>query len=135
MHHAGAGKVVKLRVGKPALANSGELLVVCDTDLGRPGPVGLDGVDHSSQHDAEDDVPVEVAPFGDGARHDGCAGGGEGALEEEEGVLVRGQPHCTEVRVTDPRRSVPECKGVPERKECPRAYKQYFKLPKSVSID
>ena len=41
-----------------------------------------DGVDDCGHEGAEDDVAVEVAPLGDGARHDGGARRGERALQE-----------------------------------------------------
>ena len=40
----------------------------------------MNGVDHPSHQDTEQDVAVEVAAFGDRPRNDSSAGRGKGAL-------------------------------------------------------
>jgi hypothetical protein len=47
-----------------------------------PAPVRWDGVDYSCHERAEDDVTVEVTSLGDGAGHDGGAGSGKSALND-----------------------------------------------------
>ena len=42
--------------------------------------MGVNGVDHPSHQDTEQDVAVEVAAFGDRPRNDSSAGRGKGAL-------------------------------------------------------
>ena len=44
--------------------------------------MGSHGVSDTSDEDTEDNVTIEITPFGNGSRNDGGAGGGEGALEK-----------------------------------------------------
>ena len=66
MHHPAACKVIETPLCQPSRLP--------------PAPVGGYGVDQARDDSGEDDVAVEVAALGDGAGHDGGAGGGERAL-------------------------------------------------------
>ena len=79
--------------------------------------MGVYGVDDSSHEDREDDVAIEVASLGDGAGHDGGAGGGEGALEEHEGVVPQLQANQAEVCVANELRSSTEGKGIAKQEK------------------
>ena len=75
VNHSGSSKIPETQLPEPAVRS--------------PTPVGGDGVGHARDDDAEDDVAIEVAPFGDGSGHDGGAGGREGALEKEHGIVLK----------------------------------------------
>jgi len=63
---AGAGVVGEAAFGQPTVVG--------------PAPMSRKRVNEAGDHGGEDDVAVEVATLGDGAGHDGGAGGGKSAL-------------------------------------------------------
>ena len=79
--------------------------------------MGVYGVDDSSHEDREDDVAIEVASLGDGAGHDGGAGGGKRALEIHEGIVPQLKANQAEVCVANEPRSSTEGKSIAKQEK------------------
>ena len=79
--------------------------------------MGVYRVDNSSHENREDDVTIEVASLGDGAGHDGGAGGCKCALEIHEGIVLQLQANQAEVCVANELRSSTEGKSIAKQEK------------------